>query len=95
MHRAYYHYDQNSFGAGASCNTAAKSTCSGTFDAVSFVVDWQFAKKFDAYAGFMFSQNNNGLQRGSSLRGCLIRRSGYLLAPPWKPPMVTSRIERR
>ena len=61
---AYYHYDQNSFGAGASCNTAAKSTCSGTFDAVSFVVDWQFAKKFDAYAGFMFSQVNNGLANG-------------------------------
>jgi predicted porin len=61
---AYYHYDQNSFGAGASCNTAAKSTCSGTFDAVSFVVDWQFAKKFDAYAGFMFSQVNNGMANG-------------------------------
>ena len=49
------------FGAGASCNTAAKATCSGTFDAVSFAVDWRFAAKFDAYAGLMFSQVNNGL----------------------------------
>lgn len=35
-----------------------------TFDAVSFVVDWQFAKKFDAYAGLMFSQVNGGLANG-------------------------------
>jgi predicted porin len=61
---AYYHYDQNNFGAGAPCNTAAKATCSGTFDAVSFAVDWRFAAKFDAYAGFMFSQVNNGLANG-------------------------------
>jgi len=61
---AYYHYDQNNFGAGAPCNTAAKATCSGTFDAVSFAVDWRFAAKFDAYAGLMFSQVNNGLANG-------------------------------
>jgi len=29
-----------------------------------FVVDWQFAKKFDAYAGLMFSQVNGGLANG-------------------------------
>jgi predicted porin len=61
---AYYHYDQNNFGAGAPCNTAAKATCSGTFDAVSFAVDWRFSAKFDAYAGFMFSQVNDGLANG-------------------------------
>ena len=61
---AYYHYDQNNFGAGAPCNSAAKATCSGTFDAVSFAVDWRFAAKFEAYAGFMFSQVNNGLANG-------------------------------
>jgi hypothetical protein len=33
-------------------------------DAVSFAVDWQFAKKFDAYAGIMFSQVNGGLANG-------------------------------
>lgn len=60
----YYHFNQNNFGAGAPCNTAAKATCSGTTDAVSFAVDWRFAAKFDAYAGFMFSQVNNGRANG-------------------------------
>jgi len=35
----YYHYDQNNFGAGSPCSSAAKATCSGTFDAVSFAVE--------------------------------------------------------
>ena len=61
---AYYHYNQNNFGAGAPCNTAAKATCSGTFDAVSFAIDWRFAAKFEAYVGFMFSQVNDGLANG-------------------------------
>ena len=60
---AYYHYDQNSFGA-VHCSTAAKGTCSGTFDAVSFAADWRFAEKFEAHAGLMFSQVNNGLANG-------------------------------
>jgi predicted porin len=64
---AYYHYDQPAFGAPVNCTPAGAVTpanCHGTFDAVSFVVDWQFAKKFDAYAGFMFSQVNGGLENG-------------------------------
>jgi len=62
---AYYHYDQPAFGAPVNCtNAAAFANCHGTFDAVSFVADWQFAKKFDAYAGIMFSQNNGGLANG-------------------------------
>jgi hypothetical protein len=62
---AYYHYDQPAFGAPVNCAAAPTSaTCHGTFDAVSFVVDWQFAMKFDAYAGLMFSQVNGGLANG-------------------------------
>jgi predicted porin len=62
---AYYHYDQPAFGAPVNCaNAAAFPNCHGTFDAVSFVADWQFAKKFDAYAGLMFSQVNGGLANG-------------------------------
>jgi predicted porin len=62
---AYYHYDQPAFGAPVNCaNAAAFPNCHGTFDAVSFVVDWQFAKKFDAYAGIMFSEVNGGLANG-------------------------------
>jgi predicted porin len=63
---AFYHYDQNSFGGGASfgCATNAFSTCSGTQDAVSAMVDWQFAAKFDAYGGLMWSQVDGGLANG-------------------------------
>ena len=63
---AYYHYDQPAFGAPVNCaaNAAAFPNCHGMFDAVSFVADWQFAKKFDAYAGLMFSQVNGGLANG-------------------------------
>jgi hypothetical protein len=61
---AYYHYDQPAFGAPVNCANAAALACHGTFDAVSFVADWQFAKKFDAYAGIMFSEVNGGLANG-------------------------------
>jgi len=62
---AYYHYTQPTFGAFVNCtNPSAFANCHGTLDAVSFVVDWQFAKKFDAYAGIMFSQFNGGLVNG-------------------------------
>jgi predicted porin len=62
---AYYHYYQPTYGAFVDCAVAAPAaTCHGTFDAVSFAIDWQFAKKFDAYAGFMYSQVNGGLANG-------------------------------
>jgi hypothetical protein len=60
---AYYHYDQNSFGK-AFCANASASTCSGQLNAASFDIDWQFAKKFDLYAGFMYSAVSNGLANG-------------------------------
>jgi predicted porin len=62
---AYYHYDQNSFHVGGFCNSAAiASSCSGQLNAASFDIDWQFAKKFDLYAGFMYSANAGGLANG-------------------------------
>jgi predicted porin len=60
---AYYHYDQNSYGK-TFCNNTSLATCAGTLDAVSMNVDWKFAKKFDVYAGFMYSQVHNGLASG-------------------------------
>jgi predicted porin len=60
---AYYHYDQNSYGK-TFCTDNSASTCAGTLDAVSIDVDWKFAKKFDVYAGFMYSQVHNGLANG-------------------------------
>jgi predicted porin len=63
---AYYHYLQDNYGGPASCATAGSSSshCAGTLDAVSAVVDWRFAPKFDVYAGAMFSEVNNGLANG-------------------------------
>jgi predicted porin len=62
---AYYHYDQNSFHVGGFCNSAAvASSCAGTLNAVSFNVDWQFAKKFDLYAGMMYSAVSGGQANG-------------------------------
>jgi len=63
----YYHYIQNSFfatGSNVGCSSSAHSQCSGTFDAVSGVIDWRFAAKWDAYIGCMFSQVNGGLANG-------------------------------
>jgi predicted porin len=74
---AYYHYDQPTYGAPVNCSPAANSpTCHGTFDAVSFAVDWQFEKKFDAYAGFMFSQVNGGLASGYLYRNSIAPTAG-------------------
>ena len=63
---AYYHVDQNSFATGANsgCRSTVSSQCAGTGDAFSLAVDWRFAKKFDAYAGFMYSRVNDGLASG-------------------------------
>jgi predicted porin len=63
---AYYHYDQNSFGK-AFCANASASTCSGQLNAASFDIDWQFAKKFGLYGGFMYSAVANGLANGSQV----------------------------
>jgi len=62
----YYHLNQNSFATGlnAGCRSIVSSQCAGTEDAISFAVDWRFAKKFDAYAGFMYSTVSDGLASG-------------------------------
>ncbi len=60
---AYYHYFQHSY-ALKFCDNISSGTCEGTLDGVSFDVDWQFAKKFDAYAGMMYSQVRDGLASG-------------------------------
>jgi predicted porin len=62
---AYYHYNQNSFfgtAAGAApCSGSNLSQCAGTFNAVSGVIDWKFAPKWDVYVGVMRSQFSGGL----------------------------------
>ena len=69
---AYYHEWQNDFsggaknGAGGTCAfaTTALSSCAGTLDAVSIVLDWKFAPKWDTYIGTLYEQINGGLANG-------------------------------
>jgi len=64
---AYYHYHQLNFSTASCAHTftsAAAANCDGTLDAVSGMLDWRFAKKFDVYAGVMFSEVNNALASG-------------------------------
>ena len=60
---AYYHEQQNSF-AGNGCSNDTSAACSGQLDAVSVVADYRFVKRFDVYAGAMFSKVSNGLSSG-------------------------------
>jgi predicted porin len=74
---AYYHYDQPFFGAPVNCaDPTAFAKSQGTIKAVSFVVDWQFAKKFDTYAGLMFSRVNGGLANGFIHRDSIAPTAG-------------------
>jgi predicted porin len=79
---AYYHENQNSFVIGngsnptSTCNTVVSAGCSGSLDAVSFVVDYRFARHFDAYAGVMWSQVQNGLANGFLLANGLPGATG-------------------
>ena len=49
--------------------TAAIRIARESLDAVSAMVDWRFYSKFDAYAGIMFSEVNNGLANGYQAGG--------------------------
>jgi predicted porin len=60
---AIYHYDQNSYGA-THCDNISAGTCSGTEWAYSVRFDYRFTKRFDAYAGAMYSKVNDGLANG-------------------------------
>ena len=66
---SYYGYSQNAYGSGANagCSTTKSGTCSGTESAVSFSADYRFTKRFDVYAGIMWTQVKNGLANGYDL----------------------------
>ena len=63
---AYYGYKQNSYatGAEAGCSTSAHGNCSGTEDVISFDADYRLSKRFDAFAGLMYSAVHDGLASG-------------------------------
>ena len=63
---AYYGYHQNSYGVGATagCSTSIAGTCSGTLEGFSFDADYRLSKRFDTYAGIMYTGVQNGLANG-------------------------------
>jgi predicted porin len=63
---AYYGYKQNSYatGANAGCSTKIAGNCSGTEDVISFDADYRLTKRFDGYAGIMYSGVKDGLANG-------------------------------
>lgn len=63
---AYYGYKQNSYASGkeAGCSSTVSSGCSGNLNAASLMGDYRFTKRFDAYAGFMWSNVSHGLANG-------------------------------
>jgi predicted porin len=74
---AYYHYDQNQYATGlnltnCAITSIASSSCAGTQDAVSALIDWKFAPKWDTYIGTMYTQLHGGLD------------SGYLAKDNWE-----------
>jgi predicted porin len=59
----YYGYSQNSY-YGNGCADASHSSCSGTFDAESFVATYRLTRHWDIYGGAMWSQVHDGLANG-------------------------------
>jgi len=76
---AYYHADFSAFGAAPSAgngfiagavpevcavNPRASGNCHGTADSVSFLLDWQFAAKWDTYIGTQYTKLNGSQANG-------------------------------
>jgi predicted porin len=63
---AYYGEKQFAYasGADAGCSTTVAATCSGNFNALSVSLDYHFTKRFDTYAGAMWSNVSHGLANG-------------------------------
>ncbi len=63
---AYYGYKQNSYatGANAGCSTNKAGNCSGTENAVGVSADFRWSRRFDTYAGLMYTGVKNGLANG-------------------------------
>jgi hypothetical protein len=63
---AYYGYHQNAYGTGAvaGCKNASSAFCSGVLEAPSFDAVWKMSKRFDSYAGIMYTGVRNGLANG-------------------------------
>jgi predicted porin len=60
---AVYNYDQDSY-AVVKCSNASSGQCSGDLWAYSVRLDYRWTKRFDTYAGAMYSNVENGLANG-------------------------------
>jgi predicted porin len=63
---AYYGEKQFAYatGADAGCSSVVSGSCSGNFHALSVSLDYHFTKRFDTYAGAMWSNVSDGLANG-------------------------------
>src|ERR1700678_3589805 len=63
---AYYGEKQFAYatGADAGCSTVVSGSCSVNFNALSVSLDYHFTKRFDTYAGAMWSNVAHGLANG-------------------------------
>jgi len=63
---AYYGEKQDAYatGADANCSTVVSGKCSGNLNVVSVSLDYHFSKRFDSYAGAMWSNVTHGLANG-------------------------------
>jgi predicted porin len=63
---AYYGIKQDSYatGAEAGCSSTISGSCSGHENVASIAADYHFTKRFDSYAGVMWSNVSDGLANG-------------------------------
>ena len=63
---AYYGIKQNSYASGANtgCTTNKAGSCSGTENVYSVAGVLHMSRRFDSYAGVMYSQVSDGLSNG-------------------------------
>lgn len=63
---AYYGYNQNSYAtkADTGCTSKVSGGCSGKENVASILFDYRLSKRFDAYAGSMWSGVQDGLANG-------------------------------
>jgi hypothetical protein len=58
------------------CSGSEHSQCAGTFNAISGVIDWLFAPKWDLYLGIMSTTVNGGLANGYLERNNIATTAG-------------------
>ena len=62
---AFYHYYQNDYNTSSCTNGGlSASSCAGTLNALSAMIDCRPAKRLDLYAGVLWSQVTGGLASG-------------------------------